>query len=68
MTGRTCVGRQTSCPMSRRLRIFCGQFIPITDIDPVLLIAKPCSTPTAGGSTATHEACMRERAEAAGMP
>ncbi len=50
------------------LCIFCAQFIPITDIDPVLLIAKPWQYPDRGWLYATHEACMREHAEATGMP
>ena len=40
---------------------FCGEFIPITDSDPILLIGKPWRHPERGYLHAAHESCLRAR-------
>ncbi len=40
--------------------VFCEKFIPITDIDPVLVIGKPWRRPERGYLFAAHETCLRE--------
>ena len=38
--------------------IFCGRFVPISEVDPVLIIAKPWQRPDRGWLYAAHERCL----------
>jgi len=38
--------------------LFCGEFVPITDVDPILLIGKAWQQPDRGWLYAAHERCL----------
>ena len=46
--------------------IFCSEFIPITEMDPVLVIAKPWQQPHRGWLYASHERCLTAHGDASG--
>jgi hypothetical protein len=46
--------------------IFCGEFVPITEADPVLVIAKPWQHPHKGWLYAAHAACLHAQGERTG--
>ena len=46
--------------------IFCGQFVAMTEVDPVLVIAKPWQRPEKDWLYAAHEACLTEFGDKSG--
>jgi hypothetical protein len=46
--------------------IFCGEFVPITDVDPILVIAKPWQRAESGWLYAANEVCLSEHGEKSG--